>query len=133
MATLCGELSAVCSLAGRLAGQVQLAKHKKKHELARPESKKAMQRHVHATLERRHFGAWDDGARDEMKSNHMPDPGGQSKKERNSDTLGSNSEIGRKLRQYYDEIVSQDVPDRFADLLSQLENREKKPAAGNGE
>lgn len=68
-----------------------------------------------------------------MKSNHMPDPGGQSKKERNSDSLGTNSEIGRKLRQYYDEIVSQDVPDRFADLLSQLENREKKPAAGNGE
>ena len=30
-------------------------------------------------------------------------------------------EIGRKLKQYYDELVSDDVPDRFAQLLSQLE------------
>jgi hypothetical protein len=40
------------------------------------------------------------------------------------DPLGPNSEIGRKLKQYYDELVSDDVPDRFAQLLSQLEQTE---------
>ena len=40
---------------------------------------------------------------------------------RKGDPLGTNSEIGRKLKQYYDELVSDQVPDRFADLLSQLE------------
>ena len=38
-----------------------------------------------------------------------------------SDGLGANSEIGRKLKQYYDDLVSDEVPDRFAALLSQLE------------
>ena len=41
-----------------------------------------------------------------------------------ADPLGSNSEIGRKMKQYYDELVSDQVPDRFAALLSQLENAE---------
>ncbi|MDQ6433590.1 NepR family anti-sigma factor [Mesorhizobium sp. LHD-90] len=41
-----------------------------------------------------------------------------------ADPLGVNSEIGRKLKQYYDELVSDDVPDRFAQLLSQLEAAE---------
>jgi hypothetical protein len=41
-----------------------------------------------------------------------------------TDPLGSNSEIARKLKQYYDELVSDDVPDRFAELLSQLEQTE---------
>ncbi|WP_167434399.1 NepR family anti-sigma factor [Mesorhizobium helmanticense] len=40
------------------------------------------------------------------------------------DLLGPNSEIGRKLKQYYDELVSDHVPDRFAQLLSQLEQAE---------
>ncbi|MBZ9857563.1 hypothetical protein LB566_27660 [Mesorhizobium sp. CA13] len=40
------------------------------------------------------------------------------------DPLGPNSEIGRKLKQYYDELVSDDVPDRFAQLLRQLERTE---------
>ncbi len=40
------------------------------------------------------------------------------------DPLGPNSEIGRKLKQYYDELVSDDVPDRFAQLLAQLEQAE---------
>ena len=40
------------------------------------------------------------------------------------DPLGANSEIGRKLKQYYDELVSDNVPDRFAQLLSQLEQAE---------
>jgi len=42
------------------------------------------------------------------------------------DPLGPNSEIGRKLKQYYDDLVSEDVPDRFAQLLAQLEHA--KPA-----
>lgn len=37
------------------------------------------------------------------------------------DPIGVNSEIGRKLRKFYDEIVSDEVPDRFTELLSQLE------------
>ncbi len=44
---------------------------------------------------------------------------------RNADPLGANSEIGRKLKQYYDDLVKDEIPDRFADLLSQLERAEK--------
>lgn len=40
------------------------------------------------------------------------------------DPLGTNSEIGRKLKQYYDDLVSDEVPERFAQLLSQLEKAE---------
>ncbi len=32
--------------------------------------------------------------------------------------------IGNKLKQFYDEIVSETVPDRFKMLLDQLEQRE---------
>jgi hypothetical protein len=48
-------------------------------------------------------------------------PGAKPKRSGLSDTLGANSEIGRKLKQYYDELVSDEVPERFAQLLSQLE------------
>lgn len=41
-----------------------------------------------------------------------------------SDPLGANSEIGRKLKQYYDDLVSDEIPDRFAELLSKLEQAE---------
>ena len=41
-----------------------------------------------------------------------------------TDPLGANSEIGRKLKQYYDELVPDDVPDRFAQLLQELEQAE---------
>ena len=41
-----------------------------------------------------------------------------------ADVLGANSEIGRKLKQYYDELVSDEVPERFTQLLSQLERAE---------
>ena len=47
-----------------------------------------------------------------------------------ADPLGANSEIGRKLKQYYDDLVSDDVPDRFAQLLAQLEQAD--PAAKKG-
>ena len=37
--------------------------------------------------------------------------------------------IGRRLRTYYDEVAAQPVPDRFLELLEQLEakSRPKKP------
>ncbi len=40
------------------------------------------------------------------------------------ETLGPNSEIGRKLKQLYDEVLSEDVPDRFSRLLADLEQAE---------
>lgn len=40
------------------------------------------------------------------------------------DPLGVNTEIGRKLRQFYDGILSDAVPERFTQLLSQLEQAE---------
>jgi hypothetical protein len=44
-----------------------------------------------------------------------------------SEALGPNSEIGRKLKQYYDDLVSDEVPDRFSQLLKQLEQTETAP------
>lgn len=43
-----------------------------------------------------------------------------------ADPLGPNSQIGRKLRQYYEELVTEDIPDRFSELLSELEGKEGK-------
>ena len=40
--------------------------------------------------------------------------------------LGPNAEIGRKLKQYYESLVAEEVPDRFAQLLNQLDNVETK-------
>ncbi|TIS48501.1 MAG: hypothetical protein E5W93_19055 [Mesorhizobium sp.] len=59
----------------------------------------------------------------EMSKNSMAGAAGR---RRNGDgnPLGPNSEIARKLKQYYDELVSDQVPDRFAQLLSQLEEAE---------
>lgn len=50
-----------------------------------------------------------------------------------TEPLGSNSEIGRRLKQYYDELVTEEIPDRFADLLKQLEERETGDAVRKGE
>lgn len=50
-----------------------------------------------------------------------------------SEPLGSNSEIGRRLKQYYDELVTEEIPDRFADLLKQLEDRETGDTVRKGE
>jgi hypothetical protein len=54
-------------------------------------------------------------------------------KARSAQLLGPNSEIGRKLKQYYDDLVSDDVPDRFADLLSKLEQAEPGGTAASAE
>ena len=56
--------------------------------------------------------------------------GGNPRHRSPGDPLGANSEIGRKLKQYYDDLVSDEVPDRFAQLLAQLEQAE--PSAKKG-
>lgn len=58
------------------------------------------------------------------QKNRMATTGQQTKAR--GENLGVNSEIGRKLRQFYDEIVSDAVPDRFTQLLSQLEQAETR-------
>ena len=59
------------------------------------------------------------------KSDHTPRGEGRAGQNPHpQNCLGTNSEIGRKLKQYYDELVSDDVPDRFAKLLSNLEQAE---------
>jgi hypothetical protein len=64
-----------------------------------------------------------------MKDMTKDTPAGaaDSRRAASGDPLGPNSEIGRKLKQYYDELVSDNVPDRFAQLLSQLEQAEPAP------
>ena len=47
-----------------------------------------------------------------------------------TDPLGANGEIARKLKQYYDGLVSKEVPDRFAQLLSELEAAERAREEG---
>lgn len=44
--------------------------------------------------------------------------------------LGPNAEIGRKLKQYYESLIVEDVPDRFTQLLNQLEKVETHPGKG---
>jgi hypothetical protein len=48
-------------------------------------------------------------------------------------TLGSDiqAKIGQHLRAMYDDVVRQGVPDRFMDLLSQLDQAAKPAADGN--
>lgn len=57
--------------------------------------------------------------------NDIPDGRTKGRRGASTDRLGSTSEIGRKLKEYYDGLVSSDVPDRFEDLLAQLEKAEK--------
>lgn len=63
----------------------------------------------------------------DMNKNSTADAG---RRDTTGDLLGPNSEIGRKLKQYYDELVSDEVPDRFAQLLAQLEQAEPAPKKG---
>lgn len=46
-----------------------------------------------------------------------------------NDPLGNNSEIGRKLKQYYDELLTPEIPDRFSKLLQELEKHELPQSA----
>ena len=80
-------------------------------------------------------GAWlvrrigpNDRAKAGMKKQHYAS-GGEPARRESTDALGANSEIGRKLRQYYDGLVSEEVPDRFMQLLGQLESTETAKSA----
>ena len=64
-----------------------------------------------------------------MTKNQHEAPGAGQRRD-GSDLLGANTEIGRKLKQYYDELVSDDVPERFAQLLSQLEETAAQQGGG---
>jgi len=65
------------------------------------------------------------GHKGNMKDQNRNSAAGQGRHQAGaSDPLGANSEIGRKLKQYYNDLVSDEVPDRFNDLLSQLEQTE---------
>lgn len=68
-----------------------------------------------------------------MKSNTLAAAGGRRQPGSRTEPLGANSEIGRKLKQYYDDLVSEEVPDRFADLLRQLDESTKSAPARDGE
>ena len=67
------------------------------------------------------------GRMDSM-TNERAGTGGKPVRQGKNDPLGSNTEIARKLKQYYDDLVTEEVPDRFADLLSKLESAEMAPA-----
>ena len=55
---------------------------------------------------------------------NSPARDGKARRNGAAEALGANSEIGKKLKQYYDGLISEDVPDRFAQLLNQLERTE---------
>ena len=55
------------------------------------------------------------------------------KRSSTADPLGPNSEIGRKLKRYYDELISEEIPDRFNQLLRQLEQEEHSRIAATEE
>lgn len=65
------------------------------------------------------------GMNDESSRHHNPPA--------KPEGLGTTSEIGRKLKQYYDELVTEQVPDKFMDLLKQLENKEAGADASPGQ
>jgi hypothetical protein len=77
------------------------------------------------------YGAFG-GEENRMKQNTQTADSGHSKSGVRTDPLGPNTEIGRKLKEYYNDLVSEDVPDRFADLLKQLETSEKSSASRDG-
>lgn len=54
-------------------------------------------------------------------------PASEGMKKKTSRNAGAEAEIGRKLKQYYDSLVTEEVPDRFAELLGKLDRVEKKP------
>lgn len=41
--------------------------------------------------------------------------------------------IGDRLRSYYDTLLSEPVPDRILELLSQLDAKDKNPPSGSGQ
>jgi len=63
-----------------------------------------------------------------MRKNDKEQAGETSASGGRGEPLGTNSEIGRKLKQYYDGIVSEDVPERFQELLKALDSAVDKKA-----
>ena len=51
-------------------------------------------------------------------SNRKSEGGGDKKPQLSPDVQGK---IGQQLRKFYDDVVSQGVPDRFTDLLKRLD------------
>ena len=76
------------------------------------------------------YGVW--GARMEMKNRKRAEPRppmqSQSPPTQAEPSLGRDirTKIGQQLRAMYDDVVSQGVPDRFHDLLKQLDKQNKK-------
>jgi hypothetical protein len=52
-----------------------------------------------------------------------PEPGGKAKPSLGGEIRGK---IGRQLRDMYDDVVAQGVPDRFVELLNRLEKQNEK-------
>jgi anti-sigma factor NepR-like protein len=55
--------------------------------------------------------------------NTSPDPPGKTDPSLGGEIRGK---IGRQLRDMYDDVVSQGVPDRFVELLNRLERQNEK-------
>ena len=52
-----------------------------------------------------------------------PEPAGNAEPSLGGEIRGK---IGRQLREMYDDVVAQGVPDRFVDLLNRLERQNEK-------
>jgi hypothetical protein len=63
----------------------------------------------------------------ETEEHHMDTEPGTMKKGKGQAALGRDiqAKIGQQLRSYYDTLL-EPTPDRFAELLSQLENKRKE-------
>lgn len=59
--------------------------------------------------------------KDKAKMNDMGGP----RRGRTEDGLGSNSDIGAKLRAFYGAVQDQPIPDKFLDLLEKLDQAER--------
>jgi len=58
-------------------------------------------------------------------------PKAAAQREKDNTPNGVEGPIGRHLRQVYDDVLNQPIPDRFLDLLTQLETiTDDKPKAG---
>lgn len=64
-----------------------------------------------------------------MSAKDLEDAGGARKSQRPLDDLSS-SQIGKRLKTMYDEIVREPVPDKFTSLLENLERAEKGRSNG---
>lgn len=54
------------------------------------------------------------------------------RRRRGDDGLGSNSDIGAKLRALYGAVQEEPIPERILDLLEQLDEAERKSGDASG-